>query len=281
MRKLVLLLIICFISLWALAHEFWLRPQKFYFTIREVANIRFKVGEHFSGDNWNGNKEKVQALLHYTPSGLVTDIASSLSDTKKGDSLQVPLREEGTHMVIFNSTNSFISLEADTFNAYLIEDGLEQALLYRKAHGEENTQSTEHYQRSVKTVFQVGGLVTDACTKPTALPLDIIPGENPYSVPKGTDSKKPVKVRFQVLFNHEPLSNALVKTWYYDEKKQVKMDTAHTNRKGWITTERHSGPFMVSCVYMKRNQPGAAAQWQSYWASLCFEYSQFYPGKSG
>jgi uncharacterized GH25 family protein len=280
MKKIILLFLVCLLSLIVLAHEFWLQPHKFYFTIREVANIRFRVGEHFTGDNWTGNKEKIQQLVHYTPSGETKDIASELSGNK-GDSLQVPLREEGTHMVIFNSTNSFISLAADTFNAYLGEDGLDQPIRYRLQHGENGQKGNEYYQRSVKTIFQVGGKITDDCLKPSSLPLDIIPDENPYAVPYGTDSEKPVKVRFQVLFNKKPLADVLVKTWYHTSGKQVKMDTLRTNRRGWITAERHPGPFMVSCVYMERNRPDSAVQWQSYWSSLCFEYSRFYPGKTG
>jgi CRISPR/Cas system CMR-associated protein Cmr3 (group 5 of RAMP superfamily) len=83
------------------------------------------VGENFKGENWSGNKDKVQQLFHYTPSDNVVDVSSKLSSASKGDSLQLPLQEEGTHMVVFNSTNSFISLEADKFNEYLKEDGLE------------------------------------------------------------------------------------------------------------------------------------------------------------
>lgn len=280
MKKIPLLIVVCLLWMAVPAHEFWLQPQKYYFTIREVANIRFRVGEHFSGDNWTGNSDKIQHLLHYIPSGEARDISAVLSDNK-GDSIQLPLKDEGTHMVIFNSTNALIALEAGKFNAYLEEDGLGEILRYRSQHGEETQKASEYYQRSVKTIFQVGGNVTDACLRPSSLPLDIIPDENPYAVPYGTNSQKPVKVRFQVLFNKKPLADALVKTWYHTSGKQVTVDTFRTNRRGWITAERHPGPYMVSCVYMERNQPDTAVQWQSYWGSLCFEYSRFYPGKTG
>jgi hypothetical protein len=54
------------------------------------------------------------------------------------------------------------------------------------------------------------------------------------------------------------------------------MDTVRTNKKGWITGEKHPGPNMVSCVYMERNKADTVAQWQSYWGSLTFEYPQFF-----
>jgi uncharacterized GH25 family protein len=278
-KKIILTLTVCIVSVWVLAHEFWFQPQKFHYSIREVARIRFLVGEGFKGDNWAGNKDKVQQLFHYTPSGSIIDVAHRLSENK-GDSLQLPLQEEGTHMIIFNSTNSLINLDAEKFNEYLKEDGLDNATAYRKANKEESKNGTEHYQRSIKTLLQVSYKPTNACTNPTNLPLDIIPEKNPYEVLVGARESL-LKVKFRVLLNKEPLNNALVKIWYYlPGKKEAQMDTLRTNKKGWITADRHPGPYMVSCVYMEHTPADKDAEWQSYWASLSFEYSQFYPGSS-
>lgn len=274
-KKLTLLLGITIISVIAPAHEFWFQPQKFFYSIREVAHLRFMVGENFTGDNWSGSKEKIQQLIHYTPSGDFVDISDKLT-ANKGDSLLLPLPDEGTHMIIFNSNNSFISLEAAKFNEYLTEDGLNNAALYRKENNEEDKKSTEHYQRSIKTILQVSSKITDACTKPTTLPLDIIPGENPYAVQTG--SKNAVKVRFRVLFQNQPLPGALVKTWYHVPGKTIQMDTLRTDKKGWVITDRHPGRYMISCVHMEHTPADKEAEWQSYWGSLSFEYSQFFPG---
>jgi uncharacterized GH25 family protein len=259
----------------AFAHEFWLHPQKYFYTIRETANIRFSVGENFEGENWKGNKDEIAQLLYFTPSGNVLDIASRISGNS-GDSLQLPLQEEGTHLVIFNSTNSFIKLEADKFNEYLKDDGHNETALYRKEHGEGKKAGTEYYQRSVKTLLQVSGKLTNACTEITSLPLDIIPAENPYSIPDPASNKKAIMVRYRVLFQGEPLPNALVKAWYHLPGKGPGMDSVRTNKKGWVSLERHPGPYMVSCVHMERAKKGGEADWQSYWGSLSFEYSQFY-----
>ena len=274
--RLLLLLCIPLFSVIALAHEFWLSPQKFFYTIREVANIRFLVGENFTGMNWTGNKDKIQQLHLVTPSGTITDLAPRLS-TNKSDSLQLPLSEEGTHMVIFQSTNSFISLEAAKFNEYIQEDGLDFTAAYRKQHHEEEVKGTEYYQRSVKTIFQVGSKVTDDCREATSLPLDIIPGSNPYALPAEGTKNGFQKMKFRILFMGKPLPDVLVKIWYHPALNQIIMDTVRTNKKGWFTAERHPGPNMVSCVYMQPNQTDTIAQWQSYWSSLSFEYSQFFP----
>jgi hypothetical protein len=275
MKKPLLLLGICVLSLYAMAHEFWLLPQKFFYTIREVAHIRFFVGEDFKGANWSGNKERIRQLTYYPPSSDIIDISSNLS-LNKGDSLLLPLQEEGTHMVIFNSNNSFISQDAAKFNDYLTEDGLDNVMNYRREHQEENKTSTEHYQRSVKTIVQVSGKLTDACTSATTLPLDIIPEENPYSIPVLNGKEGLVKVRFRILFNKQPLYHALVKVWYHLPGNVLQTDTFRTNKRGWITADRHPGHYLVSCVHMEPTPADKEAEWQSYWASLSFEYSQFF-----
>lgn len=275
MKKLSIFIVISIISLLGFAHEFWLQPNKFFYSIREIAKIRFVVGENFNGENWAGNHEKIQQLLHFTPKDEIFDISKGIS-LNKGDSLLLPLKEEGTHMVVFNSSNSFINLEADKFNHYLLEDGLDEVYAYRKAHNETSKNGKEFYQRSVKTILQVGDEVSNACKLSTSLPLDIIPIENPYVTPILGASEKPLKVQFKIQFNNKPLIHALVKVWYRVPGIGLRMDTVRTNKKGWIVTERHPGPFLVSCVHMERMQDNTEADWQSYWASLSFEYSQFY-----
>ncbi len=235
------------------------------------------TGENFKGGNWSGSKEKIQQLIHYTPSDDLVDISDKLS-LNKGDSLLLPLPDEGTHMIIFNSNNSFISLEAAKFNEYLMEAGLNNAAAYRKENNEEDKKSTEHYQRSIKTILQVSSKLTDACTKPTSLPLDIIPEKNPYEVQAG--SKNAIKVRFQVLFQKKALAGALVKIWYHVPGKIIQMDTLRTDKKGWVNADRHPGRYMISCIHMEHTPADNEAEWQSYWGSLSFEYSQFFPGSA-
>lgn len=276
MKKLLLSCLFIIAAVLLDAHEFWLAPDKYFYTIRDIALIRFHVGENFTGENWSGNKEKVKQLSHYLPNGNIVDLSDRLSGNK-GDSIRLPLQAEGTHMVVFNSTNSHIELASDKFNEYLKEDGLESAIQYRQKNGENNKVGKEYYQRSVKTVIQVGNEITDACLEPTGLPLDIILFENPYASPGTAPKESLPTVRFRVLLKGKSLANLLVKTWYRNEKGKMQMEDYRTNNRGIVSVKRHSGPFMVSTVYMERLQGNPKADWQSYWASLNFEYSSFFP----
>ena len=101
-----------------------------------------------------------------------------------GDSLQLALIDEGTVMMTLNTKNSLIDLEAEKFNEYLKEEGLTEAIEYRQKSGDTIKNGHENYQRSVKTIFQVGKRFTNVCKQKTDLPLDIIPVEHPYTIVK-------------------------------------------------------------------------------------------------
>jgi uncharacterized GH25 family protein len=253
-----------------LAHEFWLEPQQYLFSRTEEINIRFRVGEHFTGDNWTGNQQKINTLkLYYAD--ITDDLSDALTDDE-GDSLQFSIHEEGTAMVAFNSHNSFIQLDAKSFNEYLQEDGLQAAIDYRNQHNETDSAGKEYYQRSVKTLVQIGALKTNIYKKQTGLPVDLIPLSHPYQLKNG-DS-----LTVQVLFNGNPLPNAIVRSWH-KLPTGVTTTSYFSNANGEIRfAVTTSGEWMLSCVNMVHYPKGTdeiqpATVWQSYWGSLTWGYT--------
>lgn len=262
--KLTYLLILLLLAP-VLAHEFWLEPQQYIFSRAEEINIRFRVGEAFTGDNWKGNRDKVNELkLYYAD--IVDDLSDALTEDE-GDSLQFSIHEEGTAMVTFNNINSFIELEAEKFNAYLAEDGLQSAIDYRKHQNETDSMGRELYQRSVKTIVQVGALKTAVYKKQTNLPIDIIPLSHPYQLKDGDT------LTVKILFKGEPLQNTKIRTWH--KLPGTVTDTSMmSNEKGEISFPvTTSGEWMVSCVTMIRLTDDPHAQWQSYWGSVTWGYT--------
>ncbi|MGL1409740.1 hypothetical protein ACSTIY_00305, partial [Vibrio parahaemolyticus] len=84
-QKYIFLLAFVFFFFAGIAHEFWLSPQRFFYTKNEIAVIKFSVGEGFMGENWKGDKSRIIQLIHVTPSGQAIDLKDSLSLTP-GDS---------------------------------------------------------------------------------------------------------------------------------------------------------------------------------------------------
>ncbi len=265
MKKRIAGLIIIVIAAPLFAHEFWLSTNQFFFHQYENVIISFNVGEGFEGSNWKGNKNKVKKLYQITPSGEKIDLKDSLG-LIEGDSLRIKLKEEGTNMIAFNSTNSFITLASNKFLEYAYEDGLDYIIKERASKNESNKPSNEYYQRNVKTLIQVGNLISNSCIKQTDLPLDIVPLRNPYFT-----AKKYETIPFKVFFKNKVLKNYKIKVWLKRNNKLISNTDIYTDQNGIINVNWKEGIHMISCVYMERNNTDKKADWQSYWGSITYE----------
>lgn len=265
-KKQILLFLLFTITVPLLSHEFWLEPQHFIFERGEEINLRLRVGEGFQGENWNGRQADVyQFKLHFAE--ISDDLIPQLGKAY-GDSLQFKIFEEGTAMISFNNANRFIALDAKAFNAYLEEDGIREAIDFRTQNNETDSAGKEYYQRTVKTILQVGTKFTDQILQPTELMLDIVPRAHPYRY------TQPASMPVQVLFNGQPLAGKMMRIWHR-VGGTVAVSSQLTDEEGKLSFElTPEGEWMVSCVAMKRLENDPKAQWQSYWGSLTWGYTR-------
>lgn len=268
MKKILLTLFASTIIFELIAHEFWLQPQHFFYQPGEKAIISIRVGENFNGEPWGNSGLLVAVSQHMQPSGISADLSKAYSN-KEGDSISVTLNEAGTHLITLQTKNKFIQLKSAEFAAYLKEDGLQLASDYRIKNRELDKDGKEFYQRSVKTILQVGNPLFNACLKKTGLPLDIVPTIHPYTNPEENT--------YTIYFQGKPLAGALVKSWV--KGKETKMTEQLSNAKGQVRFPQSMQPTMISCVQMVRLPEGQEADWQSYWASLTFYTGGRQPAK--
>ena len=246
------------------AQEFWMSPDKYIYKRGEKINIRFFTGKNFEGRNWKGNKENIRSLKLYY-GGVEDDLSEYISD-QPGDSLAMKILDEGTNLIAFNSTDSFIETEASLFQEYLQEEGLMNVIDYRKENNESGSRGREQYQRNAKTLVQVGTKKDNSHSVSTVLPVDIIPLTNPYNL-KYQDSLK-----VKIFFLNSPAVNSLVRIWHHFNGKTVK-SALTSNEKGEIKFPvSTTGKWMVSMVKMIRLEYDPCAEWQSYWGSLTWGY---------
>ncbi len=256
----IVLLITC--GTWALAHEFWLLPRKYRVAVGEELKFNLMVGENFEGEAWDLKKHRVEKLeLH---SGVkVTDI-KKLVKPEARDKVILKMMEEGTQLITMQSNYAFIELEAEKFNAYLKEDGLENIYELREKNNELTKPGKEFYGRFVKLLVQTGNKVTDTYKKKIGTPVEIIPNKNPYSIKSGD------YLSCLILVNGKPVINQLVKVWNKIGNTTF-LQNMYTEKDGNITFPLNSkGPWMVSTVKMiPSEKPGA--DYQSMWSSVVFE----------
>lgn len=176
------------------------------------------------------------------------------------------LSEEGTHVLTLETNSSFIELEPKKFLDYLKEDGLDNAIAYRQKNGETKKNGRELYRRSAKTIMQVGSVQSNEITKPMGLIIDIVPQQNPYSLPKGST------LTCQFLYESKPLKNALVRCWRRVNGK-TELELKRSDAEGKATfdlTKKGNAAYMISVVNMVRLTNNPKADWQSTWGSMTF-----------
>jgi len=255
----------------ATAHEFWLAPQKFSYQAGEKFYLRWQVGENFTGENWGGTKDKAVFLRAFSNNYQYN--LQPFMNMNKGDSVKLDtIVYAGNYTIAYQGTNSFIETTADTFNTYLAEDGLANAMLWRKENNKDTARGKEYYQRCAKTLVRIKSTMKKSdfmkssfIASPTGLVLDIVPLDNPYNL------KQAAPMQFNIYYMNKPLRDGLVRVWHkVNGKTEIKIVQV---TKGLLeTTIVPNGDWMISLVKMEVLKGDPKADWQSYWGSLTWGY---------
>ena len=213
-RSVILLVFALCIAVPLRAHEFWLAPVTVPLVAGDNARLTLRVGEYFEGELIGFSMSQTRDLRQYSAAGNI-DLQTLLPLDISASGLLVPLAAPGTHMVIFNSQPNTISLSADTFHAYLHDEGLDFIKTQRQSADIAGTPGRERYRRFVKTLISVApnpGAVSSQAIKPdtihstlTGQRLEILPINNPMAMSPGD------VLGVRVVFDGEPLKDALLK----------------------------------------------------------------------
>jgi uncharacterized GH25 family protein len=273
---------LCFATA-ALAHEFWLQPAGFRVAVGAKMPIRLLVGANFKGEAWPRPTRRVRRFVRFGPTNPAdsTDLRPALLADSVAPALTCPTA--GTHVVVLTSAPSFIELPADKFTAYLREEGLDDALLYRRKEGQTTKPGREAYRRCAKTLVLA---TASAHTPPNPadttyrrllnLPLELVPEQNPYYLRPGA------ALTVRVLHYGQPVPGALVQVWDASPLAAAKPGTLAAGPSHFSTRANNSGrvllrvpsagPYLVAVSLMEAAPAGLAsrADWLSTWATLTF-----------
>lgn len=260
-KRIILISLIILAGLIAQSHEFWLQSAKFKFKIGEELIVDFRVGENFEGEPWDLKKHKIEKLeLHQLTK--FKELTSAVK-IEGHDRLKIKLTEEGTHLLAIQSNYAYIELDAEKFNEYLKEDGLDNVYDLRKTSNTLDKPSKEFYGRFAKLLIQVGNKTDNTFNKKIGFKNEIIANKNPYALKSGD------YFSCTVLYEGKPSPHQLVKVWNKIGTTTF-LQNLYTENDGTVTFPINAkGAWMVSTVKMTPSEkPGA--DWQSMWASLVF-----------
>lgn len=181
----------------ASAHDFWLQPENFNPAGEGAIEVTAKVGHSDDISEWPADPARIIAFRAIGSSG-IEDIQSVLDRRKSQGRFDVPGIPAGFHILAIESTPAVSVLEAEKFNKYVEDEGLQPIAFHRLQNGLSGSSGREIYSRRAKSIVAVGDVASadDAhLTRPIGLTLEITPLSNPARLPVGSDLILEVRYR--------------------------------------------------------------------------------------
>lgn len=250
------------------AHEFWFVPVRSPQPVGESVPLRLEVGEQFEGEPAGLSISKSARMLHFT-AATQTDLKPFLSPGGPEEEVLFSLDKRGTHLIAYDTEPLKVTLSADTFHAYLREEGLDFVKVQREKNGTDALPGRERYFRNVKTLILAGAPDSKDRTFAinTGQRLELVPSRNPLTMRPGD------ALELSVTFDRRPLAGALVKAWH-KQNGQLLIIRTQTSDLGRVKVQLpYPGGWMFSVVHMIPSNDSADIDWESYWGNLSFYLS--------
>lgn len=270
-----LLALSVFGSFAAQAHEFWLMPQSFNVSANQPIQLELRVGAGWPGESLGRNPAYIERFGWLDAKG-----ERRIGGQPGGNPAGVVMsKASGAAWAVFRSKRSALTLEAEKFESYLREEGLENIIEARRLSGASQAPGREMYSRCAKSLLQVGNYSKILAKTPaktsaallkrnTGLTLELIPQTDPLQLRGGG------AFTVQLLYLNQPLRGALVKALPQTAVDGVSAAqiTGRTDDQGRVTLPlSHGGVWLLNAVHMVAAAPQLNADWESVWSSLTFE----------
>ena len=264
MRRALVALTILAVSFSTQAHEFWLQAEPYSPAAGTSVRLTLWVGENFVGDQVAFAAGHAAALRRINAAATEDLLARAALKKPRGE-LRIDAAKPGTHLLVFDSQPTLITLSADKFHAYLHDEGLDEIVRQREAAGNATRPGRERYRRCVKALLRVGGQSDTTHSARTGQRLEIVPQNDPLATRAGA------QFDFAITFDNRPVAGRLVKAWNKGNN-QTMIIRANTDRSGHVSFNLpYAGTWMISLVHMIPTTDTADADWDSFWGNLTFE----------
>ncbi len=245
------------------AHVFWVQPATFRGKPGDILKIQLHVGDTFPGEIVPRNDAKIDKFVVVGPAAGIEKPAVG----RDADPVAAVYRstEPGTYLIAYRSKTTPVTLEAEKFETYLKEKGLEKIIAKRAELKHSAMPGRELFSRSAKAVFRIGDKPSDGpAIKDMAHRVEVVPKSDPTTLKPGDT------LSLAIRSEGKPYANALVQARNAEHPDSG--IAARTDEQGRIAFKLpRSGVWVIDTVDMFPAAAGADADWESVWASLTFE----------
>jgi uncharacterized GH25 family protein len=242
------------------AHDVWIEPTTFSPEPGQIVGVRLRVGHYLLGDSLPRDPALVNQFVVVDAAGRKPVVGRPGDDPAGILRVAMP----GLLVIGYRSNRSTIELEAEKFNQYLKEEGLDAVAALRARRKETGAGARELFSRSAKSLVLSGSPSEAQGDRPLGFTLELVAERNPYAIRAGEDL--PVRLTYQ----NRPLAGALVVA--VNGPNPSEKLAARTDNDGRVRFRlRPDGVWLVKAVHMVQAPFRTNAEWESIWASLTFE----------
>ena len=263
--KLKMRKILVFLSVPLLAHDLYFLPPSFRPKPGERVRIAFHNGDAFPESETHAPIVRIRDAQALSRTGSTP--VTGLRERGKEVVGEAAFPGSGDILLAARTIPNFIQLEPDKFEAYVKEEGLDHVLKWRAEHGQSKSPGKERYSKYVKALL-LAGPSNGYFSHVVGFTIEIVPQANPSLLKPG--ASLPV----QVLFRGKPIEGVAVETAVAPAAggKTIVTVVGKTDRDGRISLPiAHAGQWRIHTLLMERCAEPAAADWESFWATLTFD----------
>lgn len=251
------------------AHDFWLEPDIFTPAKNKPVGISLRIGVGFKGDSLPYIESLFNDFSLTNQSG-----RTPISSIQGNDPAATINANNGAQLIGYQSTPQFVELDAEKFDKYVEEEGIEYIRAERERRGQSDSTAPENFIRCAKALIQTGPADQDIYRQKLGYTLELIPQNDPYRLKKGD------ALDFVLLYEGKPINGLQLQAIRKGHPENVQK--VRTNKSGMASvTIDEPGIWLVKVVLIvpvaQRQQliEGVpSALWQSYWASYVFELTE-------
>ncbi len=267
---LLLGLLVCFLSLQVIAHDFWLQPNEYWISPDVLTPLTLQVGHGPSRQRSPIPARRVTRFEAIAPKGAVLDLHEQLRLGQPEEDGDFRFTTLGTYVLVLQTDDrAQTHLPSIRFNDYLKVEGLTPALEQRALRHQMDADGSERYSRCAKSIVQVGRADERSqgqVGKAVGLPLEIVPEANPYGV------QRPANLPIRVFYQNRPLAAALIKlTNLQDDATPFEVHLTGDDGRANFTMPT-SGAWLLNVIWTRALPPSDEADFETIFSSLSFGF---------
>jgi uncharacterized GH25 family protein len=242
------------------AHDMWIEPTTFMTNGSKVLGVRLRVGQDVLGDPLPRDPALIDQFVIVDAAGRRPIVGQDGADPAG----LLRVGASGLSVLGYFSRPSPVSLTAEKFNQYLVEEGLDAVAAERARRHATGAPAHEVFTRCAKSLVSSGKASVEDHDRALGFTLELIAERNPYAL--GAHDELPVQLRYR----GQPLAGALVVAM--NRANPAAKVSARTDATGHVRLRLpQQGMWLVKAVHMIPAPAGTDAEWASFWASLTFE----------